>query len=192
MFRSNNSVNQGSKLNPMTKIYLVRHASPDWERRDIPYDIHPGPPLSLKGRQEAEAVADFLKEQGVVKLYYSPFERSTTTAQIIAARNQIPAAEETRLAEWREVAEKKESVTERMWSVFDQMVNESAIVGPVALVSHGGPITFLLLALGMTEKTLSVLKEKFDGFNPLPPAGVWSAEWNTDANAWNLDLMFTP
>lgn len=176
----------------MTKIYLVRHASPDWERRDIPYDIHPGPPLSLKGRQEAEAVADFLKEQGVVKLYYSPFERCTTTAHIIAARNKIPAAEETRLAEWREVAEKKESVSERMLSVFDEIVRESAVVGPVALVSHGGPITFLLLSLGMREETLSELKQKFDGFNPLPPAGAWLAEWNTDANAWDLDLMFTP
>src|SRR5687768_8661784 len=105
MFHSNNSANQGNKLNQMAKIYLVRHASPDWERKDIPYDIHPGPPLSPKGQQEAEAVADFLKEQGVVKLYYSPFERCTTTAQIIAARNQIPAVEETRLAEWQEAAE---------------------------------------------------------------------------------------
>ena len=192
MFRSNNSASQGNTPNPMTKIYLVRHATPDWDRKDIPYDIHPGPPLSPKGRHEAEAVADFLKEQGVVKLYYSPFERSTTTAQIIANRNQIPAFEETRLAEWREAAENKESVRERMWSIFDEIVRESAVVGPVALVSHGGPITFLLLSLGMREETLSVWKQKFDGFNPLPPAGAWLAERNTDATAWNLDLMFTP
>lgn len=192
MLRSNNRTNKGNKLNQMTKIYLVRHASPDWDRKDIPYDIHPGPPLSPKGEQEAEAAAAFLKEQGIVKIYYSPFERSTATAQIIAARNQIPAVEEARLAEWREAAEKKDSVRERMWSVFDEIVRESAVVGPVALVSHGGPITFLLLSLGMQEETLSVLKQKFDGFNPLPPAGAWLAEWNTGANAWNLDLMFTP
>jgi broad specificity phosphatase PhoE len=176
----------------MIKIFLVRHASPDWERKDIPYDIHPGPPLSPKGEQEAEAVAGFLKKQGIVKLYYSPFERSATTAQIIAAQNKIPALEEIRLAEWREVDEAKESVRERMWLVFDQIVREAAMVGPVALVSHGGPITFLLLALGMEEATLSVLKKKFDGFNPLPPAGVWLVERNSDQSGWKLDLVFTP
>lgn len=176
----------------MTKIFLVRHASPDWDRKDIPYDIHPGPPLSPKGQQEAQAVADFLKGQGVLNLHYSPFERSAATAQIIAARNQIPAKEEKRLAEWRQSEEEKESVRERMWSVFDEIVKESAVAGPVALVSHGGPITFLLLALGMQEADVAVWKKKFDGFNPLPPGGAWLAEWNADANAWDLDLVFIP
>src|SRR5204863_10029363 len=98
----------------MTKIFLARHATPDFNFKHIPYDIHPGPPLSATGEQQAAALADFLKEQGVVKVYYSPFERATRTAQIIAARNEISAVEDQRLAEWREVDETSASVQERM------------------------------------------------------------------------------
>jgi broad specificity phosphatase PhoE len=176
----------------MTKIFLVRHASPDFNVKDIPYDIHPGPPLSLKGENEAKPLADFLKAQGAVKLYYSPFERSARTAQIISARNQIPAKEEKRLAEWREVDEMQEEVRERMSLVFEDAARESGIIGPIVFVSHGGPITFLLLALGMEEDTLSVFKKKFDGYNPLPPAGAWSSEWSMDQKTWDLNLVFIP
>jgi broad specificity phosphatase PhoE len=176
----------------MTRIFLVRHARPDLNRKDIPYDLHPGPPLALQGEKEAEEVAEFLKTQGVVRLYYSPFERSARTAQIIAARNRIPSMEEKRLTEWRQVDELGAAVRVRMSLVFDEIARESAIVGPIALVSHGGPITFLLLALGMEEDTLSEFKKKFDGFNPLPPAGVWAAEWNPDTKTWNLTLVFIP
>ena len=176
----------------MTKIFLVRHASPDWNLRHIPYDIHPGPPLSPKGEQEAGALAEFLKAQGTVKLYHSPFERSTRTAQIISTNNNIPSMEEKRLAEWRQVDEMGDKVSERMSLVFDEISRESAGIGPIGLVSHGGPIAFLLLALGMEKDKLSEFRKKFDSSNPLPPAGVWAAEWNEDHKIWNLNLVFIP
>ena len=175
----------------MTKIYLLRHASPDWSMTNIPYDIYPGPPLSPKGEKEAEALAEFLKAEGVVKLYYSPFARSARTAQIILARSGIPCAEGIRLAEWGK-AEKTDQVAERMSLVFDELARESAVIGPVALVSHGGPIACLLLSLGIEKDILSVFRKKFDGGNPLPPAGAWTAEWNEEAKAWDLNLLFTP
>ena len=176
----------------MTKIFLVRHATPDWNLKHIPYDIPPGPPLSPKGEQEAEALAEFLKAQGTVKLYYSPFERSTRTAQIVSSRNRIPCAEDIRLTEWRAVDEKGDKVSERMSLVFDEISRESAVIGPIGLVSHGSPIAFLLLTLGMEKDSLSHFRKKFDGSNPLPPAGVWAAEWKDDNKIWNLDLIFTP
>ena len=176
----------------MTKIYLVRHASPDLTLKHIPYDIHPGPPLSPKGEKEAEALADFLKGQGVVKLYYSPFARSARTAQIVSARSGIPCVEEKRLAEWRKADEKEDKAAERMSLVFDDIARESAVTGPVALVSHGGPLACLLLSLGIEKDTLSAFRKKFDGSNPLPPAGVWAAEWIEEATTWDLNLLFTP
>src|SRR5687767_12761684 len=176
----------------MTTIYLVRHASPDWSMTNIPYDIHPGPPLSPKGEKEAEALAEFLKAQGIVKLYYSPFARSARTAEIILARSGIPCVEEIRLVEWCKADEKMDKVAERMALVFDDIARESALTGPVALVSHGGPIACLLLALGIERDTLSVFRKKFDGSNPLPPAGVWTAEWNEEQKTWDLQLRFTP
>jgi broad specificity phosphatase PhoE len=176
----------------MTKIFLVRHATPDWNLKHIPYDIHPGPPLSPKGEQEAEALAEFLKTEGAVKLYYSPFERSTRTAQIVSSRNRIPCTEEIRLAEWRAVDEKGDKVSERMSLIFDEISRESAVIGPIGLVSHGGPIAFLLQALGMEKDRLSQFRKKFDSSNPLPPAGVWGAEWNETIKTWNLALIFVP
>jgi len=158
---------------------------------NIPYDIHPGPPLSPKGEKEAEALAEFLKAERVVKLYCSPFARSAKTAQIILERSGIPCLEEIRLAEWQK-DEKTDKVAERMSLVFDDIARESAVIGPVALVSHGGPIACLLLSLGIEKDTLSVFRKKFDGSNPLPPAGVWAAEWNEADKTWHLKLPFTP
>ena len=76
--------------------------------------------------------------------------------------------------------------------VFDDIARESAVIGPVALLSHSAPIAFLLLALGMEKDTLALFKKKFDGSNPLSPAGVWAAEWNEEAKTWDLKLAFTP
>ena len=176
----------------MTKIFLVRHATPDLNLKNIPYVIHPGPPLSPKGEQEAEALADFLDSEGVVKLYYSPFERSSRTARIVSIRNGIPGMEDIRLTEWRSEDEKGEKVSERMSLIFDEVFRESAGIGPIGLVSHGGPIALLLLALGMEKDKLSQFKRKFDSSNPSPPAGVWSVEWNDDNKLWDLNLIFVP
>src|SRR5690242_17710410 len=121
----------------MMKIFLVRHATPDWEHNDIPYDIQPGPKLSPKGEQEAQALADFLKSQGVVRLLYSPFERGARTAQIVAIANGIPSLAEEELAEWPMSSEPEIQVRQRMASVFGRAARESTELGPIGLVSHG-------------------------------------------------------
>jgi broad specificity phosphatase PhoE len=174
------------------KIFLIRHASPDWDRRDIPYDIHPGPMLSAKGQTEAGALADFLGSQGVVKLYHSPFERAATTARIVAAANGIPAVEEPGLAEWRMVDEPESSVRKRMVSVFERAVQESEASGPNGLVSHGGPIALLLQELGIDKNELAQYRTKFDTTNPLPPAGAWEVEKDAGEERWRFRMAFRP
>lgn len=176
----------------MMKIFLVRHASPDWNRTDIPYDIPPGPPLSSKGEKEAAALAVFLKTQGVVKLYYSPFERTAKTALIVSAANDIPCVEENKLAEWRGEHETEIHVKARMKSTFDNAFRECAEIGPIGLVSHGGPIDVLLQELGINKDELAIYKTKFDTTNPLPPAGAWEVERNENNHSWNLNLKFIP
>jgi broad specificity phosphatase PhoE len=174
------------------KVFLIRHASPDWERRDIPYDIHPGPMLTPKGEQEAEALATFLKRQGLARLYYSPFERAAKTARIVAALNGIPAVEEEGLAEWRSVDEPEDRVRLRMVSVFQQAARESMDGGPTGLVSHGGPIALLLLALGIPKEELAKYRTLFDTTNPLPPAGVWQVEKDDGEAGWRFEMVFRP
>jgi broad specificity phosphatase PhoE len=174
------------------KIFLIRHATPHWGHTDIPYDIVPGPVLSPTGEKEAEALATFLKSEGVVKLYCSPFERGTRTARIVSKINQIPYVEDKDLTEWREVDEPESHVRERMISIFERAAKESAKMGPIGLVSHGGPIALLLLELGVNNDELASYRKKFDTTNPLPPAGVWKVERRSGGEDWKFQLAFIP
>lgn len=174
------------------KIFLIRHARPDWDRRDVPYDIHPGPMLTPKGEAEAEELAEYLKKEGVVKLYYSPFERAAATARIVAAQNEIQAIEELGLAEWRAVDEKEAHVRARMVSTFERAAEESNDMGPIGLVSHGGPIALLLQELGIDRLELAKYRSRFDTTNPLPPAGAWKVEQNPGDAHWKFELSFWP
>jgi broad specificity phosphatase PhoE len=173
-------------------IFLLRHASPNLSRRELPYDILPGPELLPKGEEEARALAEFLKLEGLAKLYFSPFERSAMTARIVAAANGIPAIEDAGLAEWRELDEAEAQVRTRMLSLFKRVAQESEGLGPIGLVSHGGPIALLLLELGMDEKKFAPYRTRFDTTNPLPPAGAWKVEKDSGNQGWNLQLVFTP
>lgn len=174
------------------RLYLIRHATPDWSRIDIPYVIPPGPPLTAKGEKEAAALGAFLKDQGVVKLYHSPFERTTRTAQIAASVTRIPYLEETRLAEWHSEVESAQQVGQRMSSMLEEAKTESTQIGPIGLVTHGGPVAVLLKELGLDDEKLTAFKRKFDHANPLPPAGAWEAEWDEASGSWSLDLKFIP
>ena len=51
------------------KIFLLRHATPDWSRKDIPYDILPGPALLAHGEAEARALGEFMRSEGLKKVY---------------------------------------------------------------------------------------------------------------------------
>jgi broad specificity phosphatase PhoE len=172
-------------------IFLIRHASPDWDRKDIPYDIPPGPPLTPKGKQEAQALGVFLKSAGLKKLYYSPLERSVHTAHIAAAIAQIPATEQVGLAEWR-IGETETEIQTRFWPLLTASLEESTQVGPVGLVTHGGPIASLLKQLGIDPGQLETHCRMFGHFNPLPPAGCWIVEQNSMTQAWDLQLVFVP
>lgn len=174
------------------RLYFIRHATPDWGRTDIPYMTPPGPPLTPKGEQEARTLGDFLKEQGVVKLYHSPFERTSKTARIAADLNGIPCLVEPRLVEWHGEVEAAEQVRWRMLSMLQEARRESEGVGPIGLVTHGGPVAVLLHELGLEDETLSAFKRQFDHANPLPPAGAWEAAWDAERDAWTLDLKFIP
>ena len=175
------------------KIFLIRHATPDWDRKDIPYDIFPGPLLTPGGENEAEALATFLKSEGVGKLYHSPFARAARTAQIISAVNRIPCVEEPGLAEWRMQAETEIQVRGRMKAIFDQSLAEVAGMGSIGLVSHGGPIGVLLQELGIDPNELAVYRTRFDTTNPLPPGAAWQVERNDGkSSSWNFRLRFLP
>jgi broad specificity phosphatase PhoE len=174
-----------------TKIYLIRHATPDWGRKDIPYDIPPGPPLIPQGETEAALLGSFIQQAGIQKLYHSPLERAKRTAQISAAVAGIDIEEDVAIAEFRS-DENRQQLAARILPAWERFLKESETLGPIGLVTHGGPVRLLLEHLCLPSITLEAYAKRFDSNNPLPPAGAWLAERNPGQSQWTLNLVFTP
>jgi broad specificity phosphatase PhoE len=173
-------------------VYLVRHATPDWSRTDIRYDIPPGPPLTPQGESEAAKLGVFLHSTGAARIFASPLERALRTAQIAAAAAAIPLTVEEGIAEWR-TGEPEPDVLARMLRVLDAVAAHSDHAGPTVLVSHGGPIRLVLQHAGVLPDELTFFRRQFDRDNPLPPAGAWRlARPHAAADGWSALLEFTP
>lgn len=56
--------------------------------------------LDDKGRAEAKAMGEFLKDKGIKKIYYSPLNRAKQTAAIVKDILQVPAEADKRLETW--------------------------------------------------------------------------------------------
>ena len=170
-------------------IYLARHATPDWSRTDIPYHTPPGPPLIEQGRAEARELGAYLAREGVQRIYASPLERAQRTAELAGKVARASVEVVWAIREWQ-LQEGEEAVGQRMWGFWQQLVEESRQGGPVALVGHGGPIRVLLERLGVEPERLSSYRTRFDGSNPLPPAGVWKV--SQQGEGWSATLDFIP
>lgn len=174
----------------MPTLYLVRHASPDWNRKDIPYHLPPGPPLTAQGLAEAETLGGFLRLAGVRHILTSPLERCQHTAQIAARITGADVQVVEDLREWQP-QESKDVLRARLWPVLERIWQAQDGAGmPVALITHGGPIMVLLSALGIDDRSMERLRI-YDHRNPVPPAGAWEVSRN-GGDEWQLHLAFTP
>ncbi len=171
-------------------VYLTRHATPDWSRTDIRYDIPPGPPLTAQGEAEAEKLGQFLAANRVTQIFASPLERAQHTATIAAQVLDIPVTTVDAIAEWRH-GESEEAVLGRAHAIWKDLFEAQPANGPVALVSHGGPIRLLLETLSGDPARIGEYLPRFDHHNPLPPAGAWRAQ-RQDDGSWEVDLVFMP
>lgn len=179
-----------SELRPAI-VHLARHATPDWSRKDIRYDIPPGPPLTEQGEAEARLLGAYLRDQGVARVYASPLERTRRTAELVGHALDLRPIEEPAIAEWRR-DEPETVVRDRFREAWERAAAESLDLGPVAMVTHGGPIRALLAALGMAEAELGHYRAQFDNRNPMPPAGVWSTVRERGSDRWRMTLSFAP
>lgn len=69
----------------MPVVLLIRHGENDYVRQGRLPGRKPGVHLNEKGRQQAQALAEKLKEAPVKAVYSSPLERAVETAHPIAA-----------------------------------------------------------------------------------------------------------
>ncbi len=80
-------------------VHLIRHGethNPD----DLVYASLPGFSLTERGRLQARAAAEHLKNRPVVAVYSSPLQRALETAGEIASRYSISVVVEPGLTEW--------------------------------------------------------------------------------------------
>ena len=172
-------------------LFLVRHATPDWSRTDIRYDVPPGPPLTEQGEREAQQVGEFLAPLNVSQIYASPLERAHRTAFIAAAVIGAPVETNLDLAEWQQ-GEQESAVLARVRTHLHNALDERVARGPIAFVSHGGPIRLLLEDLGLDRTELDHYRRQFDHENPLPPAGVWRITRNGQGQIEKPEFVFAP
>jgi broad specificity phosphatase PhoE len=173
------------------KIYLIRHATPDRQRSDIPYNLPPGPPLTRQGEEEAIELGEFLREETKVKiLLSSPMERAMRTAQIAAQTAGMRYTVAPEIIEQR-LDEPVEAIHRRMWAAFTLAHELILTGGEIGLVTHGGPAGVLLQALDMDLETLTRWKI-FDYANPMPPAGVWRISRQSAGEPWEFKFVFHP
>mgnify|MGYP005817552989 CR=1 FL=1 len=171
-------------------LYLARHAAPDRTRFDLPYHIPPGPNLTEKGLREAAELGEFLCGAGVVHFLASPLERAWRTATIAAETCGATLELNQDLTEWRP-EENESTVLARVQQAFETGLSLAmAKGGPVALVTHGGPILAALRWLGAPAETLERMRI-YDNRNPLPTAGAWRIE-RLDGGELHAQLAFAP
>lgn len=171
-------------------VYLIRHATPDWADRTLPYDVPPGPSLTAQGRQEAELLAAHMAGAGIGRLFSSEMARAHQTAEILSQRLALPVEIDPGLIEIPR-GETREALEQRVLTVWQRRVLDAAPAAPIALVSHGGPIEALLRAVVEPPLDLLPYKQRFDRQNPLPPAGVWELTQRVDGS-WQATLLFHP
>ena len=157
-----------------TTVLLVRHGETDWNRaRRI--QGHSDPELNAHGREQARALADRLAGTRIDAIYASDLRRARETAEIIAARLELPVVVDAYLREldfgsWEgytveELREREpDGITrwlatgEAAWhggeTHGDLLRRVRAGVarladmhagGQILLVAHGGPVRALLM-----------------------------------------------
>jgi probable phosphoglycerate mutase len=70
---------------PASELLLIRHAESTWNPQGR-WQGHEDPPLSERGRAQAEALAQALAGAGAARVYASDLQRARATAELLAAR----------------------------------------------------------------------------------------------------------
>ncbi|GIW02464.1 histidine phosphatase family protein [Roseiflexus sp.] len=168
----------------LTELFLIRHAEPD-RATGLPYAVLPGPPLTLRGEEEAVQAGHWLRERGIERLLSSPFTRASATATTIG---QLIGLEPTLVETLREVApgETHPEVRARIAGLIDQLDDTS--LQRVALVTHGSCI--LAALQHTTNDRIDLSGHRYDYGNHTPTAGIWHGV--RTEHGWRWSLAFYP
>ncbi len=168
----------------LNELFLIRHAAPD-RTTGLPYTVMPGPPLTLRGEEEAVQAGHWLRDRGIERLLSSPFTRTVATATVIG---QLIGLTPTVIEALREVApgEQHSEVRARIADLLNQL--DDTPLQCVALVTHGSCI--LAALRHTTSDRIDLSGHRYDNGNPAPTAGIWHGV-RTD-QGWRWSLAFCP
>ncbi len=90
----------------MTVLLLIRHGENDFLNKNRMPGRLPGVHLNERGRQQAAALADVLKDTPLAAIYASPLERAIETAEPLARAKGLeiqitPALTDTDVGQWQ-------------------------------------------------------------------------------------------
>ena len=152
----------------MTTILIARHGQSDWNQEKR-WQGHADRPLTERGREQAQALADRLAHIELDAVYSSDLKRARDTAAVVAGSQglelrQLPDLREVDVGSWsgltRDEAQERfpegfarwrdgypgwkdgetyEAMTDRVLRAVDDIAAEHE-GGRVLVVSHGGPI----------------------------------------------------
>ena len=162
----------------MTTILIARHGQSDWNHEKR-WQGHADRPLTERGREQAQALADRLAHIELDAVYSSDLQRARDTAAVVAESQglelrQLPDLREVDVGSWsgltRAEAEERfpegfarwrdgypgwkdgetyEAMTDRVLRAVDEIAAAHE-GGRVLVVSHGGPIRAMhAAALGL-------------------------------------------
>jgi broad specificity phosphatase PhoE len=162
----------------VTTILIARHGQSDWNQEKR-WQGHADRPLTERGREQAQALADRLAHIELDAVYSSDLQRARDTAAVVAESQglelrQLPELREVDVGSWsgltRAEAEERfpegftrwrdgypgwedgetyEAMTDRVLRAVDEIAAEHE-GGRVLVVSHGGPIRAMhAAALGL-------------------------------------------
>jgi len=80
-------------------IIFLRHGQAKNNIKRVLSGRSPGVPLTEQGINQAQTIAKFLKPMKISKIFSSPIERATKTAEIVAKKNSIEYSIDDRLIE---------------------------------------------------------------------------------------------
>ncbi|MBT3390692.1 MAG: MSMEG_4193 family putative phosphomutase [Chloroflexi bacterium] len=135
----------------MPTILLIRHAENEYVKKGRLAGRLPGVQLNKKGRQQAQALAETLKDAPIKAIYVSPLERTLETAAPIAAALNLDVIPNSGLLEidfgdWQDKT-LKELRRRKLWRTVQQAPSRMCFPGGESFAAAQARIITALEAL---------------------------------------------